>query len=136
MITSTRAAESLRYEFGQQAFTNVCNNYYLALSSTDPSVSLTETSSDCGYTRATIPNNTSNWTIDSDNFLAKNTNLISFPQLTAQTTDVTHWALMTALTSGTMLYYGQLSQTRPMPIDSIVEINAGDLKIYRTNEAT
>lgn len=135
MISSARAKQSLEYEFGLRPFTPEAN-YYLGLSSTDPATTITEPGSNTGYQRVTIPNSAASWgEVASGEFYLSNLIAFTFPVLTAAASDVSYWFLSTSDTStdAPPIYYGSLTSARPMPIDSQVIVNIGEMKIYRTN---
>lgn len=135
MISSARAKQSLEYEFGLRTFTPE-SNYYLGLSSTDPATTITEPGSETGYARVEIANDGTSWgEVQEGQFFLSNAIAFSFPVLTAAASDVSYWFLATdaSSTAAPPIYYGSLTSARPMPIDSQVIVNVGEMKIYRTN---
>lgn len=134
MISSTRAKQSLEYEFGLRAFTPE-PYYYLGLSSTNPAIEITEPSASAGYARVVIANSAASWGEVADGeYHLKNVAAFAFPILTQEAEDVSYWFL--AISADGMdvpPYYGELSSKRPMPADSQTFINVGEMKIYREN---
>lgn len=134
MISYNRVKQLLEYEFGLRDFTPEAV-YYLGLSSTNPAESITEPGAETNYARCNIDNNADNWgEVAIDEFSLANKAAFSFNVLNqAYTPGVTYWFLSNASSGGNILYYGELAKPRPMPEDSQVIINPGEMIITRRN---
>lgn len=134
MISHNRVKQLLEYEFGLRDFTPEAV-YYLGLSSTDPATNITEPGPETNYARCAIDNNANNWgDVATGEFSLANKTAFSFNVLNqAYTPGVTHWFLSDTASGSNILYYGELAKSRPMPEDSQVIVNPGEMIIIRRN---
>jgi hypothetical protein len=106
-LSSTTADALLDALLGDGHLASQPATLYLALSTTDPTSSITEPAVG-GYARALVPNNTVNWPAASGGSKA-NAAVLLFPQATADYPQVGWWALMDATTAGNMVASGALA---------------------------
>ena len=119
------------YVFRGEAFTQPAT-LYIALSTADPTEDasgLTEPSGGA-YARASVTSNTTNWTaVSSTDGLTDNGVDISFIQATGNWGTISHVAVMDALTSGNMLFYGALTAAKTVNTGDTFKFATGDLDI-------
>ena len=86
-----------------------------------------------GYARVAIAGNTANWATFDDG-ASSNNNAITFPNSTAGTVTVTHFALLDASAKGTgnIVAYGQLTASKQIDAGDTPEFAAGELDIQQT----
>lgn len=141
MISEYQVKRLLEHEFGKRDFTPE-DNYYLGLSDGDPTQGGIEPSGSIGYARCKIDNTKDFSTVGAeviegeplDNFSLANRVAFSFSVLASEYANgVSHWFLSDSETGGNILYYGELAKPRPMPEDSQVIINPGEMIITRRN---
>jgi hypothetical protein len=58
-----------------------------------------------------------------------NTNTLTFPTATASWGTITHFGIMSASSGGSMLIYGQFTNSRTIATGEVYTINAGDIDI-------
>src|SRR5690606_1282100 len=80
-----------------------------------------------GYARVAVTNNSTNWPAAS-NGAKSNANAITFPQATGSWGTVTHFGIFDAATSGNLLAWGELSQSKA--------ISAGDTPYFAAGSLT
>lgn len=80
-----------------------------------------------GYARVAVARSGAGWTVASGQ--AENAAAITFGACTAGSDTVTHFAIMTALTGGDMLYYGALTASLAISTGITPEFAAGDLTV-------
>lgn len=102
---------------------------YIALFTTDPGegASTTDEATYTGYARASVARTTSGWTVSGNN--CSNTAAVIFGECTAGSDTVTDFAVMTALTGGDMLYYGDLTASLAISNGITPEFAIGDLDV-------
>jgi hypothetical protein len=104
-------------------------SFYIALFTTDPGegASTTDEATYTGYARKAVARSGAGWTVSGNN--CSNTSAITFDQCTGGSDTVTHFAIMTALTGGDMLYHADL--TAPLAVSNGItpEFAAGDLDV-------
>lgn len=114
--------------FSNTAYT-VPSTLYIGLSTTAPTQAggnFTEPSGN-GYARVAVTNNSTNWPAAS-NGSKNNANAITFPQATGSWGTVTHFGIFDAATSGNLLAWGALSQSKA--------ISAGDTPYFAAGSLT
>lgn len=139
-FTASGAADSLKFTFGGVT-TSKPDTWYLGLSANkiekdgtgikEPTIGVG------GYTRVAIGNVSSNFNMIAD-FKIANTNELAFSQFTdnlsvtgqSGVVNATHWFLTTDSTSTDstkVKCFGKFTHARPLIIDSVILIAAGDL---------
>jgi hypothetical protein len=102
---------------------------YVALLTADPGEagSTTNETTYTGYARIAVARSSAGWTVSGN--VASNAALITFGKATAGTATITHFAIMTALTGGTMLFSGALASSLAVSANVQPEIAIGGLTI-------
>jgi hypothetical protein len=116
----------LDHIFGKGSYTPP--TIYVGLSTADPTDAgsgLAEPSGN-GYTR--VQTSACDWNAASNGTL-KNSSDIIFNQATGNWGTITHFALFDAATTGNMLAYGVLSQSKSISESDTARFEAGDLQI-------
>jgi hypothetical protein len=114
--------------FSNTSYT-VPSTLYIGLSTTAPTQAggnFKEPSGN-GYARVAVTNNSTNWPAAS-NGAKSNANAITFPQATGSWGTVTHFGIFDAATSGNLLAWGALSQSKA--------ISAGDTPYFAAGSLT
>lgn len=115
--------------FSNTSYT-VPSTLYIGLSTTTPTQSgsgFTEPSGN-GYARVAVTNNSTNWPAAS-NGAKSNANAITFPQATGSWGTVTHFGVFDASTSGNLLAWGALSQSKSISSGDTPYFAAGSLTL-------
>lgn len=107
-----------------ELFDTTTHTYYLGLSTTDPSVAITEPSTgDTGYARVAI----AGFSAASEGSVS-NSSPILFPQTLAAWGTITHYVVFDAATDGNPLFSEALEAERPMTgADMQLVFGAGEL---------
>ena len=108
---------------------SVAGSLYIALFTDDPSET-GEQGNECaytGYTRVLVDRDTGNWQVT--NNIASNINPINFPECTEGDETVTHFAILTNLTLGDILYYGELDVPLEVTNGIIPIFDIGDCQV-------
>lgn len=118
--TNTFETDILELIFNNTALANIgstsglqpsptAGNFYIALFTADPGETgaTGNEATYTGYARKAVARSTSGWTVSGNN--CSNTAAITFDPCTGGSNTITDFAIMTALTSGDMLYYGSLT---------------------------
>lgn len=103
-------------------------NLYVALFTADPTESGL-TANECAYTsyaRVAV-SRTNGWTVSGNG--VENAAAITFPQATGGSETATHFAIMTASSSGDMLFSGALGSSQAIASGTTPEFAAGGLTI-------
>ena len=104
------------------------DSLYIALFTTSPTDSTAGTEAAyTGYARIAVARNSSNWTVAGNN--ASNTNAITFPEATAGSETENGFGILTAITGGDLLFYGDLDSPLAVSVGITPNIPAGDLDI-------
>ena len=103
-------------------------NLYLALFTADPTEDglFTNEANYTGYARVALAKATA-WTDGGASFT--NASLVQFPQCTAGTNAITHFALCTAITGGEMLTFGALNATLNISAGVQPQFGAGSFNV-------
>lgn len=125
----------LEYLIGNRTFTNA-TTFYVALSFNTKSESVSEPVGN-GYTRVSKPNNSTNWSTQTDGVLENLTD-ITFPESTASwgSNPIKSIAIYDAETGGNLLYQGSLPANMQKVVNnaSVVFIPAGSVKFGKVTE--
>lgn len=106
----------------------VAGSLYIALYTVAPTDSTPGT--ECiytGYARVAVARSGVGWTISGNN--CSNTALVSFPQCTAVPETAVAFAILTALTGGDMLYWGELTSSYAINIGVTPKFTIGELDV-------
>jgi hypothetical protein len=131
--SNTLETQLLTKLFTDQAFTtlgsiSLGSNLYIALYRSDPTdANIGLEANYTGYARAAVARTSSAFTVSSNQVV--NTNAVIFNQCTAGTNTITHFAVFSALTVGTMLYHGAVTTPLSVVTDVIPAFQAGTLTI-------
>ena len=101
---------------------------YVALFTADPGEAAggTETTYP-GYARVAVARSSAGWTVT--NNVVSNTAAITFGECTSGSATITHFAIFTASTAGTMLYYGALTASLAVSAGITPEFAIGALTV-------
>lgn len=129
-FSNSLETELLTYSFGTTAPTRSAT-LYLALCTTAPTdasvgSSLVEPSLGA-YERQSIAPGASRWSISGDT--ASNAVAITFGPFTSGTATVTHWALVSASSGGTVKYWGAFDASRAYATGDRAVVQIGELEI-------
>jgi hypothetical protein len=80
-----------------------------------------------GYARVAVVRSAVGWTVAGN--IGDNAGPITFPQATGGSETLTHFALMTAVTGGQMIFYGALNASLIISSGVTPEFGTGDLDI-------
>ena len=80
-----------------------------------------------GYARQAVARSAGGWTVSGNQ--VSNTAAITYPECTGGSNTVTHFAILTAVTSGDMLFYGTLTTSRAVTSGVTVEFAIGALTV-------
>ncbi|MBN9504011.1 MAG: hypothetical protein BGO01_03620 [Armatimonadetes bacterium 55-13] len=136
-LTNNQETNLLNWLLRSQSWTQP-TNCYLALfttACTDSALGTEVSTSGTAYARANIGVGTSNWSApadDSGSQMTSNANAISFTTATASWGTVTHGALMTVSSGGTIsdvLVWFAFDTSQTINSGNQVVINAGELKV-------
>ena len=114
-------------EFGRATGNSTPATYYIALSTTTPSVNgtgFTEPAG-AGYARVPIQNNKTTGFGSAVNGVVQNINTHQFPDSTAPWGTITHWFISDSQVGGNPLYYGALAEQILVITNSRIFIDAG-----------
>ena len=113
----------------------VPHTYYLALSSTDPSLDSkgTEPSATAGYARAIISNDELTFGESDNSGIVSNYKALYFPESISPWGEITHYMIFDAPTNGNLLMYGEFNSPIYISLKTMIKIPAGDLKISVKN---
>jgi hypothetical protein len=126
--TTTTDNALLEFLFRDGSYTPAAT-YYVALFTAAPGYAGGGTEVSGGsYARVAIDNDAAEWTAASGRQIS-NVNAIEFPQATASWGTVTHFALMSASSGGTMIAWGALTTPVDCPVGSQRQFPAGALTI-------
>lgn len=81
-----------------------------------------------GYTRAQVANNSTNFP-SAANGTKSNGTAITFPVATGTWGTVTHWAIMSAASGGTILFFGALTTAKTVAATDTISFGVGQLSI-------
>jgi len=141
-FTTTTATKVLELYFQNDAHENIgdssglqpsstAGSLYVALFTADPTASgsVTNEADYTGYARVAVARSSGGWTVSSTN--VSNTAAVTFGECTAGSNTITHFALMTAASGGTMVIRGALSSSLAVSTSNnqIPEFAAGDLDV-------
>jgi len=124
----------LEYLVGNRVFTNT-DNFYIALSTTDVTSgeTLTEPSGN-GYSRLTVPNNSTNWSANTNSVVTNNLDL-SFAESTTSWGTIKSVVILDALTGGNQLYTTKLTPEFLVQDSTVVIFPASSLKFGKVTQA-
>jgi hypothetical protein len=138
--TNTLETALLQHIFQNAAMVNIgdtagllaaatAGSLYIALLTGDPGEAgaTTAEAAYTGYARVAVARSAAGWTV-TDNTVT-NAALITFGKATAGAATLTHFAIMTALTGGTMLFSGALTSNLAVSINVQPEIAIGGLTV-------
>ena len=101
---------------------------FIALFTTDPGEAGGGTEATFGgYARQAVVRSGVGWTVAGNN--ATNAAVISFPEATSGSETITHFAIMTALSGGDMLFHADVDTGRLVATGVTVEFAAGALDV-------
>jgi hypothetical protein len=80
------------------------------------------------YARVAVTNNATNWPAAASGAKANGT-AVTFPQATGDWGTVTHFAILDAATSGNILYWGALANSKTIETGDTAEFAIGDIDI-------
>lgn len=101
---------------------------YIALFTVNPTDSTAGTEATYGaYARQAVPRNISNWTVSGN--LATNTNAVTFPECTSGSETITGFGIMTAVSAGDLLYWGNVDTSRAVATGVTLEFAAGAIDV-------
>jgi hypothetical protein len=107
---------------------SAAGSFYIALFTTAPSDSSAGTEANyTGYARKAVARTSSGWTISGNN--ASNAAAITFDACSAGTNTIVAFAIMTASSSGDMIYWGDLTANLAVSAGIVPEFAIGDLDI-------
>lgn len=122
--------------FKHQETPNIPYDFYVALSSTAPSVDgtgVTEPDISTGYTRVFVDNSNLIFRESDDNASVTNHTKVYFPESITPWNNITHYAIFDAQEEGNLLMYGALNETMDVPIKTMVSIPIDALRITVEN---
>lgn len=101
-------------------------NWYLALFTSDPTEAgaTTNEGTFTGYARV-LTIKASDWTVTGG--VMSNANLIQFPECTGGSNIITHGAIMTASSGGTMIFTGALGEARTVTSGNTLQYPSGSI---------
>lgn len=120
--------------FGTKTTPSIPTAYYLGLSSTAPTISgtgVTEPDSSTGYARAKLTQLSA-----PTSGIIKNGSAIQFPESTAAWGTMNYYVVYDSATGGNLLFYGQLSNSRTIEINTALVVKANELTITLSNPAS
>ena len=129
-ITDFQRNRIANREFGREAGNNPPSAYFIALSTTTPTVAgagFTEPQFS-GYARVSVDNNKTTGFENANNGVVRNISSRSFPDSTAPQGTMTHWGIFDTASGGNLLYFGALSEPLVIAAGSRVIIDAGALQ--------
>lgn len=125
--------------FKHQEDSTIPYDFYIALSSTTPSIDgtgVTEPTVDTGYARAQVDNSIITFDVADESNVVFNHVKIYFPESIKPWSGITHYAIFDASEGGNLLMFGALNATVDVPIKTIVSIPIGTLKVSTENGVT
>ena len=141
-FTTTTATNLLNHYFTNADHANIgdatglqassaAGSFYVALFTADPTAtgSTTNEADYTGYARVAVARSSGGFTVSSTN--VSNTSSITFGECTAGSNTLTHFAIMTASSGGTMIIRGALNSSLAVSTSAnqIPEFAAGDLDV-------
>lgn len=123
--------------FKHQEMSTIPFEFYLALSSTEPSIdglNVTEPLSDTGYSRAYLDNSNLIFNVANEENIVTNHTKIYFPESILPWENIKYYAIFDSEEDGNLLMYGSFNETLHIPIKTIASIPIGALKILVKNE--
>jgi len=132
-ITYYQSNRILDKDFGNTAYTTP-STLYFGLSTTsigDDGTGETEPSGGA-YARIALTNNKINWDTAASGSLT-NLTVVQFVESTASWGTITHVFISDAITSGNMLYFGALSPSRQVQINTVVYFAVGAITVSIVN---
>lgn len=132
-ITYYQSNKILDYEFGNTSYTPASTMYF-GLSTTTIANNGTGATEPSGgsYARVSLVNNKTNWGNASNGSLT-NLSTVQFTESTASWGTITYVFISDASTSGNILYFGALSPSRTVAINTIVYFSASAITVSIVN---
>lgn len=128
-LTNSGETSILNYLLTDTDDLSAITNWYIALFTADPGEagSTTNEADYTGYARVAVARSGAGWTVSGDT--GDNDAAIAFGECTAGSNTVTHVALMSASSGGTMYVYGALNSALAISTGITPQIAAGALDI-------
>lgn len=101
---------------------------YVALFTVNPTDSTAGTEATFGaYARQAVARSAGGWTVAGNN--ASNTAAVTFPECTSGSETITGFAIMTAVTAGDLLYWGNVDTSRAVATGVTLEFAIGAIDV-------